>query len=322
MLLSIIIPVYNVEKYIKMCLDSLLRQKTTDIEFICIDDGSTDDSGIICEQYAKKDKRFRIFHKKNEGVSSARNLGLKMAKGEYIAWVDPDDYISDEWYDNIKSLLNNNIDIVFFDYVVLKGKKQVEKKYGKFSQFIDADLFLKEIVIDQKIENQLWQKIFKKNLFDDIMFPQNVKSMEDYAVLHKIVLKAKNIYYLSKILYFYRIRNNSLVTKTALKKNYISYLIAKERYIFLLKENKDISKIGYLKQSLNVCIQYNKIKKIEQIKNKKIYNECKVEINKNISYILKSKECNFILKFKFLLFELGLLKVALNVNKFLNDYKQ
>lgn len=91
MLLSIIIPVYNVEKYIKMCLDSLLRQKTTDIEFICIDDGSTDDSGIICEQYAKKDKRFRIFHKKNEGVSSARNLGLKMAKGEYIAWVDPDD---------------------------------------------------------------------------------------------------------------------------------------------------------------------------------------------------------------------------------------
>lgn len=319
MLLSIIIPIYNVEKYLNICLDSISKQKSNDIEFICIDDGSTDLSRGICEEYAKKDKRFKVFHKKNGGVSSARNLGMKNARGKYIAWIDPDDYISDDWFYNIRPLLNNNIDIIFFDYILLKGRKRVIKKYSNKSQFIDVDLFLKEIVIDQKIGNQLWQKIFKKTLFENIIFPENVKTMEDYAVLHKIILKAQNVYYLSKKLYFYRVRSNSLVTNTTLEKNYMSYLIAKKRYKYLLNKNKHISKIGYLVQSLNLCIQYNKIKKQDRIKNERIYNQCKLEINKNIKYIFSSKDCNFKFKFKFLLFKIGLLKFALYIKKLIKN---
>lgn len=321
MLLSIIVPIYNVEKYIKKCLDSIVAQKTNNIEIICIDDGSTDNSGFICEQYAKKDKRFKVFHKKNGGVSSARNLGLEKATGEYIAWIDPDDYISDDWYFNIEPLLSFNIDIIFFDYVILKGNKKIIKKYDNISKYIDVDLFLDEIVMDQKIENQLWQKIFKRTLIENILFPENVKSMEDYAVLHKIVLKAKNVYYLSKILYFYRIRDDSLVTNATLEKNYTSYLIAKERYRYLINKNKMVSKMGYLVQSLNLCIQYNKINEEEKIKNKKIYTICKQEISKNIKYIYSYKECNISLKFKFLLCKLNLLKWALFIKKLLNKNK-
>lgn len=315
MLLSIIVPIYNVEKYIKKCLDSIEAQKTNNIEIICIDDGSTDNSGFICEQYAKKDKRFKVFHKKNGGVSSARNLGLEKATGEYIAWIDPDDYISDDWYFNIEPLLSFNIDIIFFDYVILKDNKKIIKKYDNISKYIDVDLFLDEIVMDQKIENQLWQKIFKRELFKNILFPQNVKTMEDYAVLHKVVLKAKKIYYLSKILYFYRIRINSLVTYATLEKNYTSYRIAKERYKYLLKKDKNISKIGYLIQSLNVCIQYYKIDKNEQKNNQEIYNKCKKEINKEIKNICISKKCNISLKLKFILCRLNFLKFALFIQK-------
>lgn len=319
MLLSIIIPIYNVEKYLRICLDSISKQKSNNIEFICIDDGSTDSSKVICEEYARKDKRFKIFHKENGGVSSARNWGLRKAKGKYIAWIDPDDYVSSDWYSSIETLLNDDIDIIFFDYFILKNNRKILNKYGKHSQQISVDLFLKEIVLDQKIENQLWQKIFKRTLFENIIFPENVKSMEDYAVLHKIVLKSNNIYYLSKPLYFYRIRSDSLVTQCTLDKNYMSYLIAKNRYNYLLRKNKKVSKLGYLVQSLNVCIQYNKIKKEEQIKNREIYNKCKIEINKNIWYIFSSNECSLSIKFKFLLYKIGLLRLALYMKKIIEN---
>lgn len=315
-IISIVIPVYNVEQYIRECLDSIEKQDTKKcMEVLCIDDGSTDKSGNICEEYAKRDKRFKVFHKKNGGVSSARNLGLKNAKGKYIAWIDPDDYISDDWFYNIKLLLNSDIDIIFFDYILLKGKKQVEKKYSNKSKFIDVDLFLEELVIDQRIENQLWQKIFKRTLLENIIFPENVKTMEDYAVLHKIVLKASKIYYLSKSLYFYRIRSNSLVTSTTLEKSYMSYLIAKERYRYLLNRKKNIPKIGYLIKALNVCIQYNKVNKGEKDKNKKIYDECINEINENIIYIFNYKRCNIKIKIKFLLCKIKFFKLLSFINK-------
>lgn len=120
-LVSIIIPVYNVENYIKECFESIKIQKTRDdLEVICIDDGSTDRSGIICDEYAKSDKRFKVIHQKNKGVSATRNLGVSISKGKYLAWIDPDDYINENWWNSIKNLLDDNIDIIFFDYKIKK----------------------------------------------------------------------------------------------------------------------------------------------------------------------------------------------------------
>lgn len=183
---------------------------------------------------------------------------------------------------------------------------------------MDKNDFLNELVIDIKIKNQLWQKIFKKELMKDISFPENVSLLEDYAILHKVVLKAEKIYYLSEILYFYRIRENSIVTKLSIDKNYKAYLIAKERYNYLLNKNLNVPKIGYLIQALILCIQYHKMQKNEQIKNKVLYNNCKNEIDKNIKYVFTFKRCNIGLKFKFLLCKLNLLKWALFIKKLLD----
>lgn len=315
-LISIIIPIFNVQEYIEKCFDSIQEQDMqNEVEIICIDDGSSDKSGIICDKYSKMYKNFKVIHQKNKGVSSARNLGVKISNGKYLAWIDPDDYIDKNWYKKIRPLLEKDIDIIFYDFFEIKNGKKKIKKYLSESKFIDKDVFLNEITLDQRIYNQLWQKVLKKTLMNNIVFPENVTFMEDYAVLDKIALNAKSIYYISTPLYFYRIREKSLTKFNSIKKTVNAYLMAEERYKYLLSKKKNISKLGYLIQALNVCIQYNKIKQEEQIKNKEIYNKCKIEINKNIWYIFISNECSLSIKLKFLLCKMGLLKLALYLKK-------
>ena len=314
-LLSVIIPVYNVQDYIGECFESIIMQNTDCMEVICIDDGSTDDSGKICDEYAKKNANIIVVHQENKGVAAARNLGLKLASGEYIAWIDPDDYISENWFEIISVKLENSIDIVFFDYTLVRNKKRIEKKFASVSQYISKDFFLEALVLDQVLQSQLWQKVFKKELFEDIVFPENVICMEDYAVLHKIVLKTENIYYISESLYFYRLREKSLVNTVDVIKSINCYLISKERYQYLLNLGVSVSNLGYLMQALGVCVQFYKTN--NNIRQKHIYelNECKHEINSNIKSIIFNGKCNIVLKLKFLLCYLGLLNVVIIMYK-------
>lgn len=116
-LISIIIPVYNVEKYIGKCIDSLIKQKYDNLEIILIDDGSSDNSGEICDKYAKKDKRIKVIHKKNSGQADSRNIGISKASGKYIGFVDSDDYIDKDYYNRLyKTLVKNNADVVTCKY--------------------------------------------------------------------------------------------------------------------------------------------------------------------------------------------------------------
>lgn len=315
MLLSVIIPIYNVQEYLYECLESLTRQISADIEFICINDGSNDNSGNICEEYARRDTRFKVYHKKNEGVSIARNFGLKKSKGKYIAWVDPDDYISNDWFISIEPLLKDNIDFIFFDYYLINNDKQMKVAYGDKSAFIDKNIFIKDICLEKKIKNQLWQKIYKKDLMNNIFFPEDVNFMEDYAVLHKIVLRTKNIFYLAKKLYFYRIRNEGLSSKINIQNFYKGYLIAKSRYNDLLKNDINISKLMYLLKLLWVSMSYHKITKEEQKKYKTIYKHSKKNIQENVIYILKEK-IDLNIKIKFLLCSLGVEGITYKIYKF------
>lgn len=134
--ISVIVPVYNVEKYLRRCIDSILAQTFTDFELLLIDDGSKDNSGDICDGYAMKDERVRVFHKKNGGVSSARNLGLDNAKGEWVSFVDADDYLDNCYYNNFLSF-HDISDIVFTGFIIIKGnkkKKIVSEKYCQYSK--------------------------------------------------------------------------------------------------------------------------------------------------------------------------------------------
>lgn len=322
MLLSVIIPIYDVENYIRECFESILVQKFDDIEFICIDDGSTDTSGSICDEYAQKDNRLIVKHSENRGVAAARNLGLSLAKGKYIAWIDPDDYISSNWIEMItKAICENDWDILVFDYTILKDDKRVVREYKNKTGFIDKFEFLSDIVDDQIIQSQLWQKVFKRELFEGIVFPETAKCMEDYAVMHKIIEKASNIFYLNEILYFYRVRNDGLVMEVDLEKSYNCYLIAKERYKYLKVKYKNISRIGFLCQALGFCIQFDKIKnENKNVVFKERYKLLSEEIAKNINYLLSMK-INILLKVKFVFLYLGILKIALDWYGFIRRLK-
>lgn len=312
--MSIIIPVYNVENYIEKCFESIIRQKNmNEVEIICIDDGSTDNSGVICDQYAKRDKRFKVFHQENAGVSTARNLGLEMAKGEYIAWIDPDDYISEDWYIKIKPFIEKKVDVIFFDYISIVNDKKIKVKYENKSKYIKQDEFFKELVLNMKIQSQLWSKVIKKTLFTNIKFPVGFRALEDYAVIHYIIEKAEKIYYISDYLYYYLVRKNGLVhAETGFEFSYKGYLLAKDRYKYLIEKRIKVSKIGYILYASYVCTSFYRLKVFNEEQLTK-FNICKKELNKNIKYILISKEAPFALKIKAIGSMLGFLKILAKI---------
>lgn len=319
MLLSIIIPVYNVEPYIRECFNSIIKQNfSSDVEIVVIDDGSTDNSGIICDEYAKKYKNIIVIHQENQGLSVVRNIGLSIAKGIYIAWIDPDDYIDENWYKVILSSLDDNNDIILFDYMTDNNGVLKKYKYKDKSQNIGREQVLYDLSCDQKLKSYLWQKVIKRELYENINFSREIKCMEDYAELHKIILKAENIYYISEYLYFYRVRENSLVNLVDFEKSYKCFLIAKDRYNYLNHLNIRHSPIAIFIHALGVYDVYQKIKDIDisnQYQSK--FNECKDIIKKNIIYIIFSKDCDLILKIKFLLCYFNLFSVARKIYRWI-----
>lgn len=208
---SIILPVYNVAPYLRQSLDSIIAQTLTDIEIICVDDGSTDDSGKILDEYKEKDNRITVIHKRNAGTGAARNDGLKIATGECIGFVDPDDWILPNMYERLYNILQDKeLDIVMFTPDVFNDQTQ---KYEGFLYFQDSN-FPK--ILDDKIFNKddispfsypmcVWNKLYRKKLFDDnnIDFAEGL-DFEDHKVIFKSLFTAKRIYFIREKLYVYR----------------------------------------------------------------------------------------------------------------------
>lgn len=210
--LSIIVPIYNVEPYLRACLDSILRQKFTEYELILIDDGSPDHSGRICDEYASVDKRIIVIHKKNGGVSSARNAGLNVAHGDYITFVDPDDELEETYQKNMDILLSNSkIDMLQFPVYS-------EKKATLAYQF-EKELILNgfDEIITAWAENGtlswiVWNKIYKKDVWKCNRFPEGMIA-EDVYVCVDIMSKTNCVYLSNKGKYTYKYRKNSISNK-------------------------------------------------------------------------------------------------------------
>lgn len=191
--ISIIVPVYKVEEYLPKCIDSILAQTFADFELILVDDGSPDNCGKICDEYADKDNRIVVIHKENGGVSSARNAGLDIAKGKYIGFIDSDDYIDPDMYETLyNNLVNNNADISICGIFVCY--KNVIKNYysnpisGVFSG-IDA---FKLALSGKGCAFAPYNKLYKKEILDTIRFPA-LKIGEDLFIIGDIMLKAKKV---------------------------------------------------------------------------------------------------------------------------------
>lgn len=203
-LISIIVPVYNVEKYIKRCVKSIMEQTYSNIEIILINDGSTDRSCEICHELEKEDERIRLIIKeKNEGVSSARNAGLKAAKGEYIAFIDSDDYVSKDYIEVLLCLcMDNNAEISeCMLYSGYDDNYQFDNKKNEKEKMYSGVEYLRNIYSFSASEGFLC-KLYKKQLFEGIECPDR-RIMEDVAVTYKVAYRAKKIVYLHKRLYYY-----------------------------------------------------------------------------------------------------------------------
>ena len=312
MFLSIVIPVYNVEAYLSRCLDSLLNQICpADVEIICIDDGSTDRSGRICDDYSQNNYCVRVIHQENKGVGAARNVGVENALGKFIAFVDPDDYVSDKWYNCIKGALESlACDILVFDHCRIEKEKEEHREYEKCSGGVKPEKLLMDLTADIVISNSLWQMVFARKLFDGIAFPEDVKCMEDYAVLHKIVLRAANIFYLHESLYFYCVRNDSLVKAIDWDKSLKCYQIAKERYDWLSSMGHRVSCMGYLVQALGLCRSYGSSD--EMLKTERRVNAMgRRIIRQHLFSIIADRECPRQMKLKLILACIGLYNVAI-----------
>ena len=202
-LISIIVPVYNVEEYLDRCIQSVLNQSYKNIEIILVDDGSTDKSLEICNKY-KKETKIKVFHKKNGGLSSARNFGMKKIKGKYIYFLDSDDYISINTIEILyNSLKNNNGDIscakelFVYDSVT---NLEANKDFGVINY--TSENALESILYMNGISNSACNKLYKKELFNNIIFPEG-KLYEDLGCIYKVIGKANKIVFNNVFLYNY-----------------------------------------------------------------------------------------------------------------------
>lgn len=203
-MISVIVPVYNVEKYLDACINSIISQAYKDLEIILIDDGSTDSSGKICDQYAKKDSRIQVIHKKNNGVSSARNMGIDIAKGEYIAFVDSDDYIDIHMYETLNEMaVKTGADIVECDFMYRKCEKKVQ---GEAYTFSGLEV-LKKLYSDNTEHGILsvspCNKIFKRDVVSDIRFKVGCSIAEDRDFILRVLFYTKKIVKYNIPLYYY-----------------------------------------------------------------------------------------------------------------------
>ena len=210
-LISIIVPIYNVEKYLSKCIESILEQTYTNFELILVNDGSPDKCGRICNEYAKKDSRIKVIHKKNGGLSSARNIGIDVAKGEYLGFVDSDDYIEPYMYEYLlKAALDNecSLSVCNINYVFEDGKilNKVTNASDEVLNFVEA---ITEMNTYKKFDMGAWSKLYKKDLFKNIRFPEG-KLSEDFYIMYKIFDRAQKVAYVSTPCYNYLQRANSI----------------------------------------------------------------------------------------------------------------
>ncbi len=212
-LISVIVPVYNVKEYIERCIKSILRQSYQNIEIIIVNDGSTDGSGELCDKIALTDKHIRVVHKKNGGSSSARNCGLKYAQGEYIGFVDSDDYISENMYELLIGHMAADVDIVCCGRKCLNrgnGKKYYNaycmRGIHKFSR-IEAI----KLLFGEKISFSVCTKLFRKDLFKDIRFPLG-RVCEDLPTVYRLFSQSRNIVHIGGEPQYYNYYRQSSVS--------------------------------------------------------------------------------------------------------------
>lgn len=208
-LVSVIVPVYNVELYLKECVRSIIHQTYTNVEIILIDDGSSDNSASICDAFVSKDSRIKVIHKQNSGLSSARNVGIEKATGKYLLFVDSDDWISKEMVADMISLAEQRKSQLIVSPITHKINKINKKNKKVRSYTISQEGLLKSFFSEGYISTSASGKLYLSSLWKNERFPEGM-IFEDYATIYKIVLACDNIQVLGNYYYYYRPNQNGI----------------------------------------------------------------------------------------------------------------
>ena len=260
-LITIVIPIYNVENYLHKCVTSVINQTYTNLEIILVDDGSPDKCGEICDEYEKLDKRIKVIHKTNGGLSDARNAGIDIATGKYISFIDSDDYIDQDYVEFLYNQISKyNTRMAICSHRVLYDTGKIIEKQTDEVSILDSKTVLERILYDEDIDLSTWAKLYDINLFKDIRFPKG-RLYEDSATTYLLIDQCKKISIESKSKYNYVIRRSSITNNkfTAKKMDLITSTEEMADYI--------ITKYPDLKSAAERRVMYSYLSTLSQLVN-------------------------------------------------------
>ena len=304
--LSIVVPVYNVEQYIDRGLISICNQLASDIEVILVDDGSSDSSGKICDEYADKYSNIYVIHQKNKGLSGARNSGTKVAKGKYVAYVDSDDWLDRQWIEQIMQVIRADApDIIVFDFSIsADGVKPKPVLYRRAEGIITKEQFLQDVAKDVLIQSFVWNKIAKRELWLQCPFNEQVKCLEDYEMICRMIQKAETVYHIAQPLYYYWQREISLVHNHDFNQTWNSFQLSLQREKELGLKYKSCTAVACCIQAYRVCRKYAEKAYDNSFERSK---EARKYLRKHLYMALKDVDVSVTWKLKFIMACIGIL---------------
>lgn len=307
--LSIIVPVYNVELYLHKCIKSILTQSFTDFELILVNDGSQDNCKNICEEYSLLDSRIRVINKANGGLASARNAGLDIARGDFIGFVDSDDYIEEDMYELLyNSVIEHHADVAECSINIINIDKSIHQIQNTGEIFVGDNEYALTQLLNNGYRNSVWNKIYNRELFINLRFPN--KLYEDGFLVYKILLKSRKYVFIGKSKYNYFKRTDSIMSKQeSFSLKQLDGLESQEERFKYLRENNCSDSLLFLSEYhyfLGILSMYKKLNinnKLDQ--NSRLRRNLKNKIQENSNVFLlnpRLKNYKILIKFSFLNF--------------------
>ncbi|MGN0268869.1 MAG: glycosyltransferase family 2 protein [Lachnospiraceae bacterium] len=278
-LISIILPIYNIEKYLPKCMDSIFSQTYKNLEIIMVDDGATDRCGMLCDQYEQKDDRIRVYHKSNGGLSDARNYGIERASGEYITCIDPDDYVDADYVEYLYRLIETyQTRMAICQHRVLYDNGSIKDFGNEGSARISAETCLERMMYHDVIDTSAWAKLYHRDLFQKTRYPRG-RIFEDIGTTYELMMQCEFIAVGYKSKYNYIFHNNSIVN-SEFKPNKLDLILMTD------KMAKDVLAVyPSLEKAVLRRRVYSRISTLNQMLNAEGYEE---ERRKIISFIKKN----------------------------------
>ena len=275
-LVSVIVPIYNVEDYLRHCLDSIISQTYQNLEIILVDDGSKDNSGKICDEYAERDKRIKIIHKKNGGLSDARNAGLDIAKGAFITLIDSDDWVDSDYVEQqVEGIEENDADMAITSHKVHYKKRVIDYATKEHKTYKPEEV-LERILYSKGVDLSAWAKLYRAELFDNIRYPKG-RLYEDAATTYKLIDRSKKIVINSISTYNYRMNDKS-ISRCDFNPKKMDLIVSTKEMVDFVR-----AKYPHLARACKRRLKYSELSTYAQLaKSKKLYPEYQEKLSRMI----------------------------------------